>query len=566
MATFTTNTVTLGTQAMTAVYSGDGNFTSSTSTTLTQTVTQAGTTTTVTASTNSSLCGQMIYFSATLTALALSTGTPTGTVTFEDDGTSIGTDTLTPTPLPGGEGQEGLATFCTSTLATGTDTITAVYGGDTNFTGSSSGSLVQTVNCSPNVGTINTIAGTGAAGYSGDGGAATAANLDLPSGVALDGQGNVYIADTGNNVIREVSPSGVITTLVGNGTAGFSGDRGPATAAELNQPEDVAVDAAGDLFIADTFNNCIREVFGPTPPPGYFTGEIITVAGNGTGGYSGDGGAATTAELNGPSGVAVDALGNVYIADSGNNRIREVSSGVITTVAGDGTYGLGDGGPATAAEIDDPQDVAVDALGNVYIADSGNNRIREVSSGVITTVAGNGTAGYSGDGGAATAAELNYPSNVTVDGAGNIYIADSSNDSIREVSSGVIITIAGTGTAGYSGDDGPATAARLNHPVHCGGGQPGSFTFDGILIVDTWNNVIRKLTITPCHTALSVGLFNTGVDSSGNVLPDETAPDPHYSYEYTGATPSGSPFSPTLNDLTEAIRSLNVDPHPSLDR
>ena len=210
-------------------------------------------------------------------------------------------------------------------------------------------------------------------------------------------------------MVREVvKATGDIITVAGDGTAGYSGDGGPATAAELNSPLDIAVDSAGDLFIADTGNNVIREVVKAT-------GDIITVAGNGTAGYSGDGGPATAAELDSPRGLAVDSAGDLFIADNGNNVIREVvkATGDIITVAGNGTAGYsGDGGPATAAELNAPIGVAVDSAGDLFIADYGNNVIREVvkATGDIITVAGNGTAGYSGDGGPATAAELNGPS------------------------------------------------------------------------------------------------------------------------------------------------------------
>jgi len=216
----------------------------------------------------------------------------------------------------------------------------------------------------------------------------------------------------------------VFVTLVMSWTPGLSGDYGPAASAEFNDPVGVAVDTAGNLYIADRGNNRIRKVS---------NGVITTVVGNGTQGLSGDNDPATSAELNYPLGVAVDSAGNLYIADQGNNRIRKVSNGVITTVAGNGTTvgSLGDNGPATSAQLYFPDSVAVDSAGNLYIADAGNNRIRKVSNGVITTVAGNGMFGYSGDNGPAASAWLCWPQGVAVDSAGNVYIADQGNNCIR---------------------------------------------------------------------------------------------------------------------------------------
>ena len=300
---------------------------------------------------------------------------------------------------------------------------------------------------------ITTVAGNGASGYSGDNGPATSAQLADPGGVAVDSAGNLYIVDTDNARIREVS-NGVITTVAGSGTAGFSGDNGPATSAQLNGPGAVAVDAAGDLYIAEYSGQRIRKVS---------KGVITTVAGNRTQGFSGDDGPATSAQLNTPSGVAVDPAGNLYIADYGDNRIRKVSNGVITTVAGNGTSGnIGDNGPATGAQLNYPTGVAVDSAGDLYIAEYSGQRIRKVSKGVITTVAGSGTAGFSGDNGPATSAQLYYPSGVAVDAAGNLYIADTWNSRVRKVSNGVITTVAGSGTEGFSGDNGPATSAQLS--------------------------------------------------------------------------------------------------------
>jgi len=321
-------------------------------------------------------------------------------------------------------------------------------------------------------------------GYVGAGGAADQAKLYNPSGVAVDASGNLYIADTSNNCIRQVDTSGIIETVAGDGTEGYSGDGGPATEAKLRWPRGVAVDASGNLYIADTSNHCIWQVD--------TSGIITTVAGDGIEGYSGDGGPAVQASLFDPRGVAVDASGNLYIADSYNSCIRKVDmGGIITTVAGNGTYGYsGDGGPATEAKLRYPYGVAVDASGNLYIADLTNHCIRQVdTSGIITTVAGDGTHGYSGDGGPATEAKLSYPRGVAVDASGNIYIADMTNNCIRQVdTSGIITTVAGDGTHGYSGDGGPTTEAKLCSP--CGVAVDAS---GNIYIADRWNSCIRKV-------------------------------------------------------------------------
>ncbi|MEO6923914.1 MAG: hypothetical protein ABI142_08815, partial [Bryocella sp.] len=301
-------------------------------------------------------------------------------------------------------------------------------------------------------GFISTVAGNGTPGYvaSDDNGttAATAAELNFPTGIAVDGAGNLYIADSQNDRIRKVTAAtGTISTVAGNGTNGYlaSDDNGTtaATAAELNGPEDVVVDGAGNLYIADLDNSRIRKVTAAT-------GFISTIAGNGTQGYlaSDDNGttAATAAELDGTFGIVVDGAGNLYIADYQNNRIRKVTAatGFISTVAGNGTQGYlasDDNGTtaATAAELNFPTGIAVDGAGNLYIAEDGNSRIRKVTAatGTISTVAGNGTPGYvaSDDNGttAATAAELGNPEYVAVDGAGNLYLSDSGNSRIRKV-------------------------------------------------------------------------------------------------------------------------------------
>lgn len=336
-------------------------------------------------------------------------------------------------------------------------------------------------------GTVSTVAGSGADGFVGDGGAAASARLFGPFGVAADGAGNIYVVDNSSHRIRKVNSSGVISTVAGNGIQGFSGDGGPAASARLFGPFGMAVDSAGNLYIADNGNHRIRKVD--------TRGVISTVAGNASQGFGGDGGAATSASLNAPRAVAVDSVGNLYIADRGNHRIRKVSSaGIISTVAGNGLQGFsGEGGAATSASLWSPASVVIDSVGNLYIADSSNHRVRKVnSSGVISTVAGDGNAGFSGDEGAAINAKLSNPSGLTLDGAGDLYIADSGNQRVRRLSaSGVISTAAGSGSAGFSGDGGSATSASLSFPSGVAIDNSGN-----LYIADYNNNRVRKVTPT----------------------------------------------------------------------
>ena len=371
-------------------------------------------------------------------------------------------------------------------------------------------------------GVITTIAGTGAAGFGGDGGQATAAQLDSPSGVVLDSSGNLYIADRGNHRIRKVDTTGVITTIAGTGAEGFSGDGGQATAAQLDNPSGVVLDSSGNLYIADRDNHRIRKVD--------TTGVITTIAGTGVEGFGGDGGPATAAQLDSPSTVALDSAGNLYIADRGNDRVRKVdSSGVITTVAGSAKslFG-GDGGQATAAQLDTPYGVVLDGVGNLYIADGLNHRIRKVdSSGVITTVAGSEEYGHSGDGGQATNAGLAFPRGVAVDGVGNLYIADYVNHRIRKVdSSGVITTIAGSGGISFGGDGGPAVNAQLYSPTDVALDSAGN-----LFIADRYNHRIRKVdaggTITTVAGMGATGLGAGGFSGDGGPAVNAMLEDPH---------------------------------------
>ncbi|MGE5175134.1 MAG: hypothetical protein ACM3JJ_02060 [Hyphomicrobiales bacterium] len=338
-------------------------------------------------------------------------------------------------------------------------------------------------------GAILTVAGSGAMGYTGDGGAATAAALKNPEGIDIAPNGDLYLTDSDNSVIRRVDAiTGVITTVAGNGSPGYTGDGGAATAARLKFPEDVYLSPSGDLYIADTGNHVIRKVLAAT-------GVIVTVAGNGNPGATGDGGPATSARLNSPRGVAIAANGDLYIGDRSNNKIRRVvaATGVISTYAGTGSGGYsGDGGPATSAKLKLPQGIHLTSTGDLYVADAGNNVIRKIATtGIITTFAGTGTAGYAGDGGPATAARLTAPESVHRMPSGDIYIADTGNSVIRGVNpaTGVITTVAGTGVAGFSGDGGPATAARLDTPRGVDVDPSGVF-----YISDRNNQRIRKVT------------------------------------------------------------------------
>jgi len=423
-------------------------------------------------------------------------------------------------------------------------------------------------------GTINTLAGNGTVGYPGsfgDSGPANQAQLQLPTGIAVDSKGNVYIADTGDNLIRKVTPDGNIHSIAGDGYANFYGDAAAATSSEVNHPQDVAVDSSGNVYIADTGNAAIRKitsdglintiagnatvgysgdgsaatsagliqpygvavdstgnVYIDEPTDGRIRkvtisdGKINTVAGNGTLGFGGDGSAASSAQLNLPTGIAVDSSGNLYIADSGNFRVRKMAGGNISTVAGNGGVSYsGDGGPATKAQLNRPQAVAVDSAGNLYIADTNNNVVRKVAAnGTITNFAGNGTAGFGGDNGAATSAQLNSPEGLAVDSAGNVYIADTLNARVRKVSGGTISTVAGSSSIGYAGDGSAATNAQLNTPIGLAVDSAGN-----LYVADFGNNVIRKVTTGGAiSTVAGNGRQGYGGDNGSAILAMLNAP------------------------------------------
>jgi sugar lactone lactonase YvrE len=335
---------------------------------------------------------------------------------------------------------------------------------------------------------IHSFAGTNIIGYTGDGGIDSSATLAYPISVSIDAHGNVYITDNYDNCVRKVNSLGVITTVAGSYTSGFIGDGGPATDAKLHAPRGAVADANGNIYIADVDNNRIRKV--------NTAGIISTFAGTGNSGYSGDSSAATAARLTTPSGVAVDTKGNVYIADQGNSCIRKVNAaGMITTIAGIGATGYfgydGDGGAATATRLYLPAAVAVDGIGNVYIADTRNYRIRKVDTfGKITTLGGNGTAGFNPLNGAAIQASIPSAQGLALDKQGNLYFADAQNNNVREINvKGTITTIAGTGTAGLNGNNIPALTALLNAPSGVAVDSAGD-----ILIADNLNHMVRKVT------------------------------------------------------------------------
>jgi type IX secretion system substrate protein/Big-like domain-containing protein/NHL repeat-containing protein len=377
--------------------------------------------------------------------------------------------------------------------------------------------LIALFSTAANAQIITTIAGNGSMGYSGDGSPATNAQLNQPAGLVLDRHGNIYFSDFGNHRIRRIDNNGIIHPFAGIATYGFSGDGGPATDAQLYDAEGLAIDTIGNIYLADNNNFRIRKID--------TLGFIGTVAGSGSAFFTTDGIPATSEGMD-PFDVAFDNSGNMYIVDA-HSRITKVMSGILSTVAGNGISGFsGDGFAATLAQIKQASGIALDAQGNLFIADEFNSRVRKVDThGIITTFAGTGTPGYGGDGGPANAAEIAYPSDIATDGCGNLYIADYNNVRIRKVdAAGTITTIAGNGTIGYTGDGGPATAAVLGGPDFIK-----ADAYMNIYFSDLSNNVIRRISTAnhpPAFTSghvWSITVCNTAVLSLDTML---TAIDP----------------------------------------
>ena len=394
--------------------------------------------------------------------------------------------------------------------------------GSRALSGVGSGSLATLV-----VGRIDTVAGDGSWVYAGDGGMATQSPIFLPMGVLTDAAGNMFIADSNNYRIRRVDgQTGLMSTYAGDGTPGFAGDGGPATQAEINGPSGLALDGAGNLYFVDSANDVIRRVDA-------VSGVISTVAGmGGAQGYSGDGGLPTSARLTLPEGIALDSAQNLYIADTGNNVVRVVAlgTGIIRTLAGTGAAGYnGDGMPATQAQLNGPWGLAVAQDGSVYVADSVNNRVRRVSlQGNISTVAGIGSESFSGDGGPATQAALAAPVALLFDPAGNLYIADSHNNRVRKVYafSGNIATITGTDGEQFAGDGGPGNLASLYGPYALYLDQAGN-----LLVADMFHNRIGRISATTLaltYLDMKVGKVSAPkpvvVENDGNMSMTPIAP------------------------------------------
>jgi len=491
-AVLSTSLPGIGEQSVVARYVPTADYTATGGpASLVETIGTASTTIVIASSLTSTTKGQTIFFEATVRPVAPSTGVPDGSVQFLVDKFAFGS----PVPL----NAAGVAVSSTNQLSVGVHTITAFYLGNANY--SRSPMATGTISI------LSTVAGTGVAGFGGDGGPAPQATFNQPTGVAIDSQKNIYIADTSNNRIRMISPSGTITTVVGTGAVGDSGDGGPAGQAQLNHPTAISIDLQGNLFIADTGNNAIREVTR--------SGIISTILGS-----KGLGLPNVLMSLNAPLGVVVDRAGlHLFVSDTGNNQVLEVMqigpiltaeqfNGVIPAmvvpVAGTGAAGLGVGpdGLAVHARLDQPSGLALDLSGNLYIADSANNLVQKViqTTGMIVTVAGKVGETNNNDGGKATEAALHNPTAVAVDPvSGLVYISDTGADQIRYVQpDGIINSI-------YSGNTSEAT---FQNPTGIANGPQG----DVYIANTTANNILSIANLLPEGNGSTGGSQSAGIE------------------------------------------------------
>ena len=373
--------------------------------------------------------------------------------------------------------------------------------------------IVLFISCSSFAQIITTVAGNGLLSNTGDGGLATAAQINYPIGGVFDKQGNFYFATSSTgNTVRKITPDGYISTVAGTGESGFSGDNGLATSAKLKGPHAVAIDSLGNIYIADAGNNRVRKV-------NVSDGTITTVAGNGVAAYSGDGGAATTAGILSPLGICIDKVGNLYVGEHVNGRVRKINtSGIITTVVGTATlYNSAGGGLADTTAIVGATGLCIDEAGNLYVANWHSRVYKVNTSGIITTVVGTGESGYSGDGGLATNAKT-VPYAIAVDRTGNLYIAEYNHNRIRIVNSaGIITTIAGNGVSGFTGDGGDAVNAQIYFPAGVA-----VDTCNNLYISDNRNHRIRKISFNPDCIPTSVKDVSTNHDVFVKLYPNPT--------------------------------------------
>ena len=509
------------------------------------------------------------------------------TVTDVNSCTASGVTTATVNPTPSAGTITGASSVCIgntialSDTATGgtwsagsgmvtagssTGVITGVAMGNVNITYSVTNSYSCTSKATKTVSVaglpnyLYTGAGTGVNSSTGDGGPAYMATLKGPRALSTDTAGNVYISDVTTNTIRKISTNGYISTVAGNGTAGNGGDGGPATAAQLNMSGGggLYIDKAGNFYISNTAGQNIRKVTAST-------GIISTICGTNVGGYSGDGGPASAAKVQGPLGICEDTSGNIYFADASNERIRRIDAitGIITTVIGTGSNAYsGDGGPGTSARVSVPRDVVADVYGNLYIADFGNDVIRKyvIATGIITTIAGNGTAGSGGDGGPATAAQFNSPARLAFDGSNNLYIADQANFKVRKVnlSTGIISTVIATGTAGYSGDGGPSTLGKITQAAGI------AITKNGNIYVSDMSNY--RVRVSPYNGSIAISLAGPSTVVAGTPVTftaNSSISGPYVTYQWlkngSAIGTGGSTFtdySPANGDVYKCVLAV----------